>query len=221
MLIGEGESLYLYSVTRDLGFAPNPFHGSCTLATCKPAIRAGAQVGDWVAGIAGANFRKSKGRCIYIMQVSEKITFQEYWEDKRFELKKPSRNGSMVQMVGDNIYHKNESGKWVQENSHHSNKDGSINEENLHRDTGKTSHILVSKRFIYFGRHPALINLESVGYRKVRNCKKITLDQSPAGKKMITDLLNDNLNYLNCVVADPFHFDSYDKRVVQSDGRMF
>ena len=27
--------IYAYVVTHDNGFAPNPFHGFCTLATCK------------------------------------------------------------------------------------------------------------------------------------------------------------------------------------------
>ena len=40
--------LYLYVVDRDFGFAPNPFHGVCTLATCKPKIRKFAKVGDWI-----------------------------------------------------------------------------------------------------------------------------------------------------------------------------
>jgi hypothetical protein len=42
--------LFSYVVARDYGFAPNPFHRHCTLATCKPGIRARAAVGDWVIG---------------------------------------------------------------------------------------------------------------------------------------------------------------------------
>ena len=45
-------SLFSYVVRYDSGFAPNPFHGFCTLATCKPGIRAHANVGDWVVGTA-------------------------------------------------------------------------------------------------------------------------------------------------------------------------
>ena len=37
--------LYSYVITRDYGFAPNPFGGICTLATCKPGIRNHAKVG--------------------------------------------------------------------------------------------------------------------------------------------------------------------------------
>lgn len=41
---------FSYILTRDYGFAPNPFNGTCTLATCKPKIRATANVanGLWV-----------------------------------------------------------------------------------------------------------------------------------------------------------------------------
>jgi hypothetical protein len=41
--------IYSYVVRYDSGFAPNPFYGYCTLATCKPDIRRGAEVGDLVA----------------------------------------------------------------------------------------------------------------------------------------------------------------------------
>jgi len=42
------QSLYSYVVRYDSGFAPNPFGGYCTLATCKPEIRKTAQLGDWL-----------------------------------------------------------------------------------------------------------------------------------------------------------------------------
>jgi hypothetical protein len=42
--------LFAYKMTHDTGFAPNPFHGACTLATCKPQIRLHKRVGDWIAG---------------------------------------------------------------------------------------------------------------------------------------------------------------------------
>ena len=32
-------TVYSYIVAYDSGFAPNPFHGTCTLACCKPTIR--------------------------------------------------------------------------------------------------------------------------------------------------------------------------------------
>ncbi|HEB8848460.1 TPA: hypothetical protein R1A68_005502, partial [Klebsiella pneumoniae] len=94
MLIDPNSHLYVYAITRDFGFAPNPFHGSCTLATCKPGIRKSAKVGDWILGVGGANLKSAKKKCILLMKVSEKISFNGYWEDTRFSLKKPARNGS-------------------------------------------------------------------------------------------------------------------------------
>ncbi len=80
--------LYSYKVRYDIGFAPNPFHGVCTLATCKPRIRAGASVGDWVVGVGSAS-QGTLGRLVFGMQVEEKMTFDEYWDDERFQSKKP------------------------------------------------------------------------------------------------------------------------------------
>ena len=37
--------LYSYVITRDYGFAPNPFWNICSLATCKPQIRERALIG--------------------------------------------------------------------------------------------------------------------------------------------------------------------------------
>src|SRR6056297_2740084 len=125
--------VFLYAITRDYGFAPNPFHGACTLATCKPRLRKSAKIGDWVIGFTGANLSRDI-RFIFCMEVSDKLTFQEYWEDPQFLCKRPVRNGSKMSLVGDNIYHR-ENGKWVQEDSHHSNPDGTLNEHNLKTDT--------------------------------------------------------------------------------------
>ena len=49
--------IYSYIVKRDYGFAPNPFYGYCTLATCKPVIRKHAEIGDIIVGI---------GKIVYI-----------------------------------------------------------------------------------------------------------------------------------------------------------
>jgi hypothetical protein len=47
MPIEPNSYLYVYAITRDFGFAPNPFHGSCTLATCKPELES---LLKWVIG---------------------------------------------------------------------------------------------------------------------------------------------------------------------------
>jgi len=164
--------VFLYAITRDYGFAPNPFHGVCTLATCKPQLRKSAQIGDWVIGFTGANLSRDI-RIICCMEVSDKLTFQEYWDHPQFLCKRPVRNGSKASLVGDNIYHR-VSGKWVQEDSHHSNADGTLNEHNLKTDTS-ADFVLISQRFVYFGRSaipvPQKIR-QATGLRRVRNYHK-------------------------------------------------
>src|ERR1700758_4385988 len=98
-------TLYSYVVARDYGFAPNPFYGVCTLATCKPAIRKGAGIGDWVVGTGGAA-NKLTGHLVYAMQVTEALSFDEYFADPRFQEKKPDLSGSLKRAFGDNIYYR-------------------------------------------------------------------------------------------------------------------
>jgi putative DNA base modification enzyme with NMAD domain len=141
--------LYSYVVARDFGFAPNPFHGFCTLATCKPNIRKSAQPGDWIIG-TGSKSHGLDGRLVYAMRVTETLDFDEYWSDERFRAKRPSLHGSVMQAYGDNIYHRDGRGGWVQENSHHSLKDGSPNQDNVDHDT-KTDRVLASNEFTYWG----------------------------------------------------------------------
>lgn len=141
--------LYSYVVLRDYGFAPNPFHGWCTLATCKPIIRRTAKRGDWLIGV-GAKSKGRGGRLVHAMQVSEAMTFDEYWRDPRFAAKRPNLRGSRKQAYGDNIYHRRRGGGWIQHDSHHSLAGGSANPRNIARDTS-TDRVLVAERFCYWG----------------------------------------------------------------------
>jgi hypothetical protein len=220
VLIEPDSYLYTYAITRDFGFAPNPFHGFCTLATCKPRIRKAAKVGDWVMGVGGSTLGTVKGRCIFLMKISEKIGFQNYWDDDRFSLKKPSRNGSLVKMVGDNIYHKNNEGGWIQEDSHHSNPDGSPNPENVERDTGSNDRVLISNSFCYFGSQAIEVDLNSIEYIRIRDFKKTDLSLSLSGRKLIESVLNRNRTYMNLVVADPCQFMDSHQRVDQRSGKI-
>ena len=43
--------VYTYVLASDVGFAPNPFAGYCTVACCKPVIRRTARVGDWIVDL--------------------------------------------------------------------------------------------------------------------------------------------------------------------------
>ena len=84
--------LYSYIVARDYGFAPNPFYGTCSLATCKPLIRRKANIDDWVVG-TGAADNGLTGHLVYAMKVTETMTFDDYFADPRFHEKNPNVAG--------------------------------------------------------------------------------------------------------------------------------
>jgi hypothetical protein len=143
-------------VNYDLGFAPNPFHGTCTLATCKPFIRKRSRVGDYVIGTGSRSAKKpgQGGRAVFIMRVTELSDFNNYWEDLRFQMKKPDLRGSLFQQYGDNIYWRDPRSKqWYQANSRHSLADGSLSAQDLKTDTGHTEKVLLSTDFTYWGRN--------------------------------------------------------------------
>lgn len=144
-----------YRIKYDFGFAPNPFMGYCTLATCKPIIRKGANIGDWVIGIASNRHRTHAGKMVYAMEVNEKMTFNQYWSDERFQIKKPVMNGSLQRTYGDNIYFFDENiQQWHQADSRHSLENGEKNLHHLETDTsGK--YVLISDNFYYLGGHTA------------------------------------------------------------------
>ena len=198
-------SIFVYVVARDFGFAPNPFHGFCTLACCKPRIRSVAQIGDWIFGVAGGELAKP-GHCIFGMRVTETLTFDEYWLDPRFEIKKPIRNGSRVMMLGDNIYHRqNENAEWEQEDSHHSRPDGMPDISNIATDT-QTNRVLISDSFTYFGTSAPLIPiniLNTIGYMQGRNHRRF---QIPAAQPLLSWFREQANRAGTAVVDDPFQF---------------
>jgi hypothetical protein len=161
---------YSYLVEHDFGLAPNPFGGYCTLTVCKPTIRKSGrlQIGDWIIGTGSKALSKTFGKnfkyhLIYAMQVAEIMLIEDYWNDNRFKCKRPILNGSLPLIYGDNFYHKDDVGNWIQENSAHSYFDGSPNLKHLKTDiSGK--HAIVSQRFFYFGQSAPLLplNLQKV-----------------------------------------------------------
>lgn len=199
--------VYIYVVDRDFGFAPNPFHGICTLATCKPKIRRIAQESDWVIGMGGRRL-KATGRCIFAMKVSQSINFDEYWKNLSYQDKRPVRNGSLKMIVGDNIYHQSH-GEWLQLDSHHSHPDGSPNIHNIRNDT-QSDAVLVSNHFFYFGSAAVEIPepiLQNLGYRNQRNHR--TFDSAVA--QPLISFIEKNFK-LNRVLADPFDFEAASSR---------
>jgi hypothetical protein len=69
------ERLFTYKVAHDGGSAPNPFHGLCTLAICKPAIRRVATEGDVIVGLGCG---KDEARIVYCMVVDKAVSWADY-----------------------------------------------------------------------------------------------------------------------------------------------
>lgn len=201
------QNVYIYVVDRDLGFAPNPFHGICTLATCKPRIRNTAKVDDWVIGVGGSRLKATR-KCIFAMKVTKKVTFNEYWENPKFNNKKAVRNGSKIMLLGDNIYFYDvENELWKQSHSHHSNPDGSLNTHNRDRDT-QSHKVLISNHFYYFGSAAPLIPedlLNALGYTNGIGHRKFGYT---VANKLVEWIENEYSDCLNIVVSDPFNFDN-------------
>lgn len=151
-------ALHSYVVRYDSGFAPNPFYGFCTLATCKPKIRATAQIGDWVVGSgSAARGVRRAGHLVYAMRVTEALTWDQFSTDPRFQRKKPFRRGSRKQSCGDNIYYRaGPNVPWQQLDSFHSLADGTADAEHIAIDTS-VDRILVSDDFVYLGGTGPLI----------------------------------------------------------------
>jgi hypothetical protein len=140
--------VFSYVVVSDSGFAPNPFHGTCTLACCKAQIRRSAAVGDLIVGLSS----RSQG-IVYAMRVSQRLSFDEYWRDPAFAPKRPVWDGrTEVERAGDNNYEPL-GGTYRQARSRHSNLDGTENAGLKHVDLSGGS-VLVAREFVYFGCSP-------------------------------------------------------------------
>jgi len=165
--------LYSYVVRYDSGFAPNPFYGLCTLASCKPKIRKFSAVGDWIVG-CGSNDKSIRrgGHLVFALKVGEVLSFDAYNADPRFQCKVPYRRGSRKQSCGDNIYYRSTpQASFRQRDSFHSMPDGTPNVEHIKHDT-KVNRVLVGSEFVYFGGYgprfpPRLDNPDGSGI-----CKK-------------------------------------------------
>ncbi|MCL2643953.1 MAG: hypothetical protein FWD51_00650 [Betaproteobacteria bacterium] len=102
-------SLFTYIVPCDSGAAPNPFHGMCSLAICKPGIRRAAQEGDWIAGLGSRNAPGGdlSGHLVYAMRVERVLSLEEY--DREASIHWPRRipdikSMTLSERLGDCIY---------------------------------------------------------------------------------------------------------------------
>lgn len=145
--------LFSYKMTNDTGFAPNPFHGIMTLANCKPQIR---KIKDpqkdknlYIAGFTSkklCNEKVGEERLVFIMKVSEKLSYEKYFSDSRFQCKKPNNGKSLINRAGDNIYKPDVNEPFGFKQLDNCNHNLGKRENDL---SGK--YVLISNDFYYFG----------------------------------------------------------------------
>ncbi len=181
-----------YVVKYDTGLAPNPFHGWCTSAVCTPShMNASLQEGDWLIGHSP---RDEGNQLIYAMRLTEKsLTMEEYFDDPRFEAKKPDLHGDAAQQCGDNLYYRDDNGQWVRLPSRFHNKS-----ENFIKDVGtdlKGRPVFVSQDFYYFGKNRVDIYNDLRGVIKDKQGIKYT--EGTLAEAFVTWLENNHKGHRN------------------------
>lgn len=90
---------YVYVIATDRGSAPNYEPPCTTLAVCKPDIRRCAPIGSLVLAFTGSTLSREPHAVCWAGVIEDRLTFAQYWDDPRFEGKKPHRSAQP-----DNIY---------------------------------------------------------------------------------------------------------------------
>jgi len=138
-----------YKIIYDTGLAPNPFGKYCTLALCTPnhGIAARLKIGDWIIGHKGVNSKYPDYSLVYAMEITEPVlSLDEYYSDKRFNYKKPDKNGTEKQKAGDNMYYL-ENGELIQDPKayYHTDKEDKVKDIRGNR-------VFISDNFYYLGK---------------------------------------------------------------------
>lgn len=151
------KQLYTYVLRVDDGAAPNPFYDVCTLAICKPGIRATARIGDWIIGTGSKNSQLAKKEfhdlstyVVYAMKVTDRMNMEQYnkYCEQSLRGKIPNRKSQKFEKrMGDSIYYDFISPQHAEmrESVHSDHKD-----MNTRRDL-KGKNVLLSTHFYYFG----------------------------------------------------------------------
>ena len=206
--------LYSYIVAHDTGFAPNPFWGFCTLACCKPDIR--RVVGKnfppkedcWVVGLSS----KAKGnKIIYVMKVTDVVSFDEYFNNKKYEAKKPDfTKKELIYQRGDNIYQPLGKGEYKQLRSMHSKnfKNDDWKEDPCKKDQDLGGeYVLISDHFYYLGREAE--DLDD-NLKKLKVGMKHRCNFEDATKLAFLKYVEEKLSSKNGITAPPSKWDKND-----------
>lgn len=140
--------VHTYVIATDAGSAPNYDRPFFTLAVCKPRIRKKAEIGELVLAFAGKQMNPIEPHSVvWAGVVSEKMSFADYWNDRRFAGKKPGKSEHP-----DNFYRPFDGGLlWVQNDVH--------GPEAANHDTGGKFVLGFSPSWRY-GAHGPLIPIE-------------------------------------------------------------
>lgn len=155
--------VWTYVITVDAGAAPNFDLGLTTLTVCKPRIRKSAKRGDLILAFNGKRLNPNEPHSVrWAGVVTDIISLQDYWADKRFQGKKPGQS-----QKPDNIYRPTRSGKLKQvSNTTHRPEDYS-------RDVNGENALVLNPSW-YFGPELALLpqsfNLRMIVGRRGHRC---------------------------------------------------
>jgi hypothetical protein len=207
-------NLYSYVVAHDTGFAPNPFWGFCTLACCKPDIRRvvgkNFQSGDdyWIVGLTP---KAKDNKIIYVMRVTDVVSFDEYFNNKKYETKKPDfTKKELIYQLGDNIYQPFGNGEYTQLRSVHSKN---CKNENWKEDPCekckdlKGKYVLISDCFYYLGREAEDLPADLKELKVGRGCR---CNFEDATKLAFLEYVEDKLSSKNGITAPPSNWDKND-----------
>ena len=202
--------LYCYKMTHDTGFAPNPYHGVLTLATCKPVIRRCAKPDYWVSGWASnvvqdnnKKYTDKAQKLIYLAKISEVISYKEYWENypqKKQPIKSIDSGKECFKSCGNVIVTKNDDISFCGDNIYEPCNDGFKQHENPHHGEQNKEHdlsgknVLICKEFYYFGIKDAL-EIKNKEF-DVPRTKKFSLNAKEA-KNLIEYVTNNYSKGLN------------------------
>ena len=171
----ENTVLRSYKMTSDRGFAPNPYEGFLTLATCKPGIRKCHEIGHWLAGFTSKSLNCDEIRnekLVYLAKIDDKFPMEEYYE------KYPQKRDCLS---ADNIYVMQD-GIWKLKND-------SIHNKNQQNKDLSGKNVLVARHYYYFGRN-------ALDIQEVREKIKIPLGQSAYGCLTTGELAADFINWV-------------------------
>jgi hypothetical protein len=103
-------------------------------------MRANLKEGDWLVGISP----KSDGnQLLYAMRISQRLSMNDYFHDRRFGSKKPKLNGNEIEQCGDNLYYQR-GANWERLPSPFHNGPRDF-------DKDKGCPVFISDYFYYFG----------------------------------------------------------------------